>query len=341
MMKHLLYSDTHWRQEKINDLIYVHKEIYKIAESHQIISSGGLVINGGDTFHVRGFIPTDCWDALVQARINWNDHGITHVDIVGNHDQADKVGTIHPMKIFETFSNGYVYDKPSFNKKFRILFIPFMVNLNSWLTSGNLIEISDCSEYIVVCHAPIKGAFMNDHHKDTDGIDVGLFKQFKRVFSGHYHKRHMIGNVQYIGSPLQQDYSEMGQNKGVLIYDTEKDAVEFVEIKGTAKHYEVNVEWDDDGKIQYESPKSEDKDYVRLNLKGSKEHVYSTNQDKFEIKGSVKINREILSETVSRIDIGSDLTHNTLITQYVDHVDPSLDKSKLLKIGRELINAKA
>ena len=90
------------------------------------------------------------------------------------------------------------------------------------MKKNDLLKYENCVAFV---HWGIRGAKRNDHNKDTDGVPLDYLKPFRRVFSGHYHYRSKLENVQYIGSPLQQNFAEMGQDQGVLIYDSEKETV--------------------------------------------------------------------------------------------------------------------
>ena len=336
-MKHLLYSDSHWRPERLNDLIACHEAIGDIAVDYGVVGSGGLVINGGDTFHTRGLIHTECFDALRKTRKNWYSKGIKrHVDVIGNHDQADRDGLIHPMKIFEEFPGWLVVDKPFIDHKLKIAFIPYMRLFEDYIDG-----LPDSFKtFTAIIHAGVRDAWMNDLIQDKDGIPVEKLKKFKRVFSGHYHKRHTVGNVQYIGSPMQQSFSEMGQDKGVLIFDTETNAVEFVPVSGTPRHYEIICSWEDEKPVFSEKSHITDQDIVRVKAVGRKEQVMSLTRESISIDcRSLKISRELRDEAVSRIVVLGDDANESLIEKYVDHICPPLDRGKLLEIGRDLLSA--
>eukprot|EP00578_Thalassiosira_sp_NH16_P026655 CAMPEP_0181090724 /NCGR_PEP_ID=MMETSP1071-20121207/8017_1 /TAXON_ID=35127 /ORGANISM="Thalassiosira sp., Strain NH16" /LENGTH=62 /DNA_ID=CAMNT_0023172815 /DNA_START=102 /DNA_END=287 /DNA_ORIENTATION=+ len=41
-------------------------------------------------------------------------------------------------------------------------------------------------------HADVRGASMNDMIKSQHGISAGTFPSDKRVYSGHFHKPHVV-----------------------------------------------------------------------------------------------------------------------------------------------------
>lgn len=45
---------------------------------------------------------------------------------------------------------------------------------------------------IIFCHADVCGAYMNDGMKSKEGLDISHFPQHLPVYSGHFHKPHMV-----------------------------------------------------------------------------------------------------------------------------------------------------
>ena len=181
---------------------------------------------------------------------------------------------------------------------------------------------------------------MNDLRQDTDGVDVKIFSRFRNVFSGHYHNRHKIENVQYIGSPMQQSFSEKSQEKGVLLYDDESLKTEFIPIKMTPKHYDVIYDCDS-GEMSVHEDVTEI-DFVRVKVVGRSEKVSLFKREHFTIGcREVKIDRDVRSEVVSRLTIGTGESENleSLIGKYVEFVNPALDHKKLISVGRSFVGA--
>lgn len=56
----------------------------------------------------------------------------------------------------------------------------------------------------------------------TDNLNV------KRVFSGHFHSHHDLGNVTYIGAPLQFNFGDSDCIRGIAVYNTDIDQFEFI-----------------------------------------------------------------------------------------------------------------
>jgi len=200
----------------------------------------------------------------------------------------------------------------------------------------------DKKDIVLFVHWGIRGAKRNDHNTDADGVPAEWLKDYKRVFSGHYHYRNQFENIQYIGSPFQQNFSEMNQDKGVLIYDAETDEVRFIEIEGMPKHYEVEIYWENN-KAKIKKHKAiKPIDFVRAKVRGDSVQVSKITKDsikKFVGAHSIKIDRDVQENSISRMNIEINEIYNegSMMRKYVDFVGTDLNKEKLLKVGDEIL----
>lgn len=74
---------------------------------------------------------------------------------------------------------------------------------------------------------PIQRGFMSD--KGT--IESSVLKKYHKVMSGHYHSPSSKGNVSYIGTPYQLTWSDYGDIKKIVVYDTEANIFEEIPTK--------------------------------------------------------------------------------------------------------------
>lgn len=339
-MIYLFYSDLHLRPERIEDCDAVLDQVFKIAKS--IEKTHGfkpIIVNGGDTFNIRGLIRTSCFDLLFNHYSKWHKDGFKQWILVGNHDQEDREGNIHPMKVFDSWDGWRVVDKPQIMDS-NFVMLPYMdkERVNEFVTSRSW-DGFDC-----VVHLGIKGAMMNDFREDTEGVPAEWFKDFRNVFSGHYHYRNSFQNIHYIGSPMQQNFSEAGQPKGAMIYEQKSGKISFHEIVGTPKHYTIKVEIDEDGKKKYDCEQGSVKqitkrDFVRCQVHGDAESINAIGRDDFDFSANIKIERLAKEKHFSRLNIerGEVLKPDALMEKYVEFVETSLSKKKLIAIGRELL----
>lgn len=338
-MRHLFYSDVHMKLESLETVSKVFDFILQAAHSLGVIETGGYVYNGGDLFDQRGIIKTSCFDMLYRHRVKWREAGIRHIDNVGNHDQEDRDGEIHPLKIFEEF-DWIVCTKPTLIEDVKWVIVPYMKDITEAVK-----DAKEAKAKALFIHGGVKGAWRNDKSQDPDGFDIAQFKKIPTVFSGHYHYRHKVGNVQYIGSPYQQSFAEKGQDKGIMIFDDQTGETEFHEVPGTPKHYEVEATIDEDGEIICPDIGSTSIDKVKIKITGKSEQIRSLKKDRMIEKlgidaKSVSMDRIITDETMSRLLIADGkIDVKDVMGKYLDFIQPDLNRKKLMTIGTELINA--
>jgi DNA repair exonuclease SbcCD nuclease subunit len=335
----LFYSDLHIRPERIEDCNTALEQVFEIAK--KIYRRNGerpVIVNGGDTFNTRGLIRTSCFDLLFSHYSKWHKEGFRQWILVGNHDQEDREGTIHPMKVFDSWDGWSVIDKPQIMDS-KFVMMPYMdkARVQEFVTSR------DWTGYDCVVHLGIRGSMMNDCRVDTEGVPAEWFNQFRNVFSGHYHYRNSFQNIHYIGSPIQQNFSEAGQPKGAMIYEQESGKIYFHEILGTSKHYTIKVEVNE-GEKKYECENGDieqisKRDFVRCQVHGDAESVNAIGRDDFDFSANVKIERLAKEKHYSRLNIerGEVLKPDALMQKYVEFVETNLSKKKLIDIGRELL----
>jgi hypothetical protein len=335
-MNYILYSDLHIQEstQEICDLVLT--RVGELAKKYK-----AKIINGGDTHNTRGILKTSSLDLLTRHYNQWAEDGLAQNILVGNHDQEDREGDIHPMRSYELHPNWHVIDRPTVLDG--VAYFPYMPRER---VKDAIDEIPKGVKTAVV-HWGIQGAKRNDFNVDTDGIPVEWLAKFRRVFSGHYHYRNAFANVQYIGDPYQQNHSESNQPKGVILYDNDKDKISFIEIEGTPRFYEVSYKIAEKGKIVCESEdcdlgKIKKTDHVKVKVEGDSEAVSSvTHEDvaRYFNCDNVKFDRAGTVKSHSRLGIapGEALDPLTLMNKYVAFVDTKLDRKKLMQIGGELI----
>jgi DNA repair exonuclease SbcCD nuclease subunit len=343
--KHLLYSDIHLRPERLKDILHCLDIIGDAAVKHEVVKSGGFVFNGGDTFNERGVIKTSCFDSLYKKRVEWAKKNIKHVDNIGNHDQEDKLGLIHPMGIFRQFG-WHVADQPFYHvPETNFWVVPYQAPHG--ISVETLEKVPENS--ILIIHAGIADAFKSKKCRDEDGIPAAYFKKFKAVFSGHYHLHHTLKPcICYIGSPLQKDFGEIGNDCGYVIYDDKKNIYEHHLIEGIPRHFVIEI----DEKTFKRKTKWEcgEEDIIEVKLRGSEEFVKSVTKESLFDRGIIglkKVTRDIAGSRAGRIVISSEDEKNNdlLIQKYVDYQlvvgkMNNLEKTKLMTVGREIMNAK-
>ena len=323
----------HLRVENIESFVKCHRAIGDIAQKNSV----DFLVNCGDMFDKRGVIKTILLKVLYEERSRWCDDGLVNIDIVGNHDQADRDGEIHPLKVYERFRGWKVFDKPCLEDYHEMLFLPYVRDTEGVLKSFKKHDQMDC-----VGHCGVSGATSNGTEgglpiKDIEGVHPKFFRRFKNVFLGHYHAHQKIKNIIYIGSPMQHSFGEVGQTKGVLFYDQATGKKRFIEIGGLPRFHDVEVTFKK-GKPVYDLPEVSPFDKVRAIVRGSSKEVSKITKSTLGLPCFTKIENKTQSEMVSRLkvdDIGNEIE---LIEKYVDFVEHPFKRKELMEVYKEIAN---
>jgi DNA repair exonuclease SbcCD nuclease subunit len=84
---------------------------------------------------------------------------------------------------------------------------------------------------------------------EKHGIPLSDFEAFGNVFSGHFHIRNKMGNVQYLGCPYEITWNDWGDPKGITVFDTDTRTAEFIENTINPKHIIVKISSIDETKL--------------------------------------------------------------------------------------------
>ena len=209
-----------------------------------------------------------------------------------------------------------------------------------WINSENKEECSNLIKKggeIMCSHMEVDGFEVTPGMHFEGGFSVSDFKNFDRVWSGHFHHRSKRGNVQYLGNPYQMFWNDYKSSRGFHIYDTETDRLRFY--KNPFEIFE---------KIVYDDANH---DYNKLNVSSYKDkfikiivdekrnyQMFETLVDRLYNVGShdVKI-VEILVDSDDIDDVHLETKDTmTLLNEYIDEVDIAVDKSSLKSVMRSL-----
>ncbi len=144
--------------------------------------------------------------------------GIKVHAIVGNHDvmykNTNKVNSMNLLVSEHNYDNVTVYTEPQtiVVDDVKVLMLPW---INSENYSATINEIKNSDARFVFSHLEMKGfeyhrGMMSEHgHCDAD-----LLARYEFVFSGHYHHRSSKGNIHYLGTAYEMNWSDYNDPKG-------------------------------------------------------------------------------------------------------------------------------
>lgn len=246
----VVLTDLHCSPDTLQTCLQVLEYVHTVAASRQ----AGVAFLG-DFWHHRGSLRIDCLNAVLHQLRNWT---VPMLLIPGNHDQVTLGGLLHGLTPLEnayrlptTSATGgpsslsipgpLVMSHPT---KFRnALFVPHIRDPATLEAVVQSDLAQNCNAFLV--HADVTGACMNDLLLSSGGIPPSAFPLGKRLYSGHFHKPHILQSsgriIEYVGSPYQVSLSEAHQTKALLVLDASQgwSCVERIPIDLGRRHFRV------------------------------------------------------------------------------------------------------
>jgi len=338
-MKVAIITDTHYGARKSSSLFHdyfekFYKEVFFPTLDEQGITT---VVHMGDAFDSRKGID---FKALTWAqRVVFDplkERGIEVHLIVGNHDAYYKnTNSVNGVDLLlREYDNIKVYSKPTEIKldELGVLFIPW-INQENEKETIKLIEKTTCK--CAMGHLELQGFRVNRQLVMDHGLESKLFEKFDRVYSGHYHTRSNNGTVFYLGNPYEMFWTDVKDDRGFHIFDTE--TIEHTPVNNPFRLF-YNIYYEDDDYQLFDTREYENKIVkviVRKKTDITKfekfiDKLYSANVadlkivENFQIQESEEFEAEESEDTISILD------------RYIEESETDLEKSILQKIVKEI-----
>jgi len=232
------FSDIHLGLGQDNDMWHnISLDFAKWAS--ETLKTRGIkeILIPGDVFHNRSEISVKTLSISKQFFDYFNDFTI-YVS-TGNHDCFLKHNSeINSISILNNWQNIHVFDKSPVNLKYKnknITMIP-------WGTTFDNIPNSD----IIFGHFEISSFYMNSFKICENGMKSSdLFKKSPYIISGHFHKKdyrkYDNGEILYLGSPFQHNFGDCLDERGIYIFDINKNEFEFIKNDISPKHFKISI----------------------------------------------------------------------------------------------------
>jgi DNA repair exonuclease SbcCD nuclease subunit len=257
--------------------------------------------------------------------------------LLGNHctyyKNTNRINS--PELLLDQYPNIKIYSEPT-----EILMGKKVFLMLPWINKENhedVLRRLETSEADICCgHLELSGFEITPGMTMDHGMDHTLFHRFKRVWSGHYHHKSKKSNVQYLGNPYQMYWNDYKDRRGFHIYDTESDRLKFVE-----NPFEIfdKIFYDDTSVDYNKQDVSCYKDkYIKLVVEEKRDYqMFETLVDRLYNVGvhDVKIVETLVEEDTADIDVSTKDTL-TLLNEYIDEVEMSVNKSDLKGLMRSL-----
>ena len=271
--------------------------------------------------------------------------------LVGNHDiYYHNRLDVNCIEVLREFNNVRIIDKVTeetvSGKK--IIMFPWICKDSEADIRFKSIKENDEIFDLCLGHFEINGFEMQRGRPCDGGSDRGDFKNYKRVFTGHFHIRNTSkdGKISYLGCPYQMDWGDYGNDKGIHIYDLETGETTFIENTVSPKFVKITIE--DIQKKRKDKIQQVRGNFARLVIeKKVNEATLLKLQNKLE--GMDPINFDVDNQYIESFDGESVDNEETLeklasplefMTEYIDGIeideDDDVDKKELETFMKEL-----
>lgn len=302
----LMMNDLHIGKETIQDFRLNFEEAIQVCNKYDIKH---LCI-GGDMFQSRASQTLSIL-LTVKELLNEcaNKHEIQVSIIEGNHDKVDQekdegychlfdtIPGVHVAKDYFTLRSesddwnfvlhmlGYYPENGSFSDKLK------------GLIKSSLDPIKKNYLYI---HEGINGALAQESDNE---LPSHIFKDFDKVFVGHYHNRTKIDgtNIEYIGSSRQHNFGE-DEEKGYTIIFSDS-STQFIKNTVNVRYKNIDIPFDKMGVMLLdEIDELKHQGYkVKVKIRYKSEQVTSVNKQEILTAGASKV--EIVQEELEETNV--------------------------------------
>jgi len=278
----------------------------------------------GDLWHARGVLDIDAFNSFIDLlptlplsdfeKVLW---------LVGNHDWYDNMMSTSALNMLRYMgANQYVVDKPVRMKlgKSLIAAIPWMPadEIALWMNK----HPKRNRHTILLLHTTPYGSLTATGHKMKSGVN---FEQIRRcsdiAFCGDIHKRQIREGLVVCGTPMQHNFGDEGQERGIHIYDDESREVEFHDLRGISPEFIVLTE---PSRAELSS-----KNYYRVFTREPERYDGLDNVETVLIKSKVK--------SSGKLNISPVTTPTKAISRYAKSKADGLDIDKLVHIGMDAL----
>ena len=177
----------------------------------------------GDLLDKSSRIKNDVFVPLFKKIESMKEQGLEMWFIFGNHDITSTITNSSILEVFEKY--GHLVNSIQTYELGN-----YTINMSPFTKDPSLVPTVN-ADYLFT-HLNITGFDLGGGRisgEEQQAFPVSMFSNYKMVFTGHYHKRQCIDNIQYIGAPYQLNFGDAGDsNKGFEVLNLEDGTREFI-----------------------------------------------------------------------------------------------------------------
>lgn len=324
----ILFSDLHLDEDSAE---VVFSEILPGIKREAFNRRDPVIVCLGDFYSLRYQVRVEIQNAVRDELQTWVRGGLQFRLLPGNHDQVDVHGR-NALEVFDQLGpNCVVYTHPQWDEFG--LWVPYRKypkDLEAAFQRERPV-FHEKGKATLFGHFGVRGAAMNDHVYDADGVPREWLAEFGTVLLGHYHQRQTLGNVHYIGSPRQVTVHEAGHPKGYAIWDGLR--LEYVNTRWGKRFHRVRLEEGDNLDPHGLSPG----DDVRVSVAAGV-NVEALGQQLTAMNVQHTVTPDI-AVADHRLEVQKNAGLVEYARAYVEQLPTELDRERLMTVFGELCHA--
>jgi DNA repair exonuclease SbcCD nuclease subunit len=336
-MKIAILTDTHYGAKKGSKYLHDYFELFykniffPTLEENEVKT----VIHMGDAFDSRKSIDYQSLEWAKRVVFNPLKKYDVHM-IIGNHDTYYKnTNNVNsPELLLQTYSNIKTYSNPAEINigGLNILLIPWINQENE---ASTLKMIERTNSKCAMGHLEFQGFRVNRQLVMEHGLDSNIFKNFTKVFSGHYHTRSDNGRIFYLGNPYEMYWTDVNDTRGFHIFDTE--TLEHTPINNPYKLF-YNIYYEDTPYQIFDATEYKSKIVKVIVRKKSKPKDFEKFIDKLYTVGiqELKIIENFDIQENEEFEISEDENTLTILNRYIEESEFEFDKTIIKGIFQDL-----
>ena len=327
-MKVAIITDTHYGARKGSKYLHDYFELFyrdvffPSLEEHKV----DTIIHMGDIFDSR--------KAIDLQSLEWSKRVVFEplkkykvYTSIGNHDcyykNTNNVNS--PELLLRSFPNIKIFTKATeiVLDKLKILMLPW-INTENYDETCDLIRKTKAK--IAMGHLELNGFKATRGHLMENGMDIGVFDKFEKVFSGHFHTRSTDGKIYYLGNPYEMFWNDVNDPRGFHIFDTK--TLEHTPIDNPHRLF-YNIYYDDTNYKLFNVTQYENKIVKVIVRKKSHPKEFEKFIDKLYSSG-------VHIQETGDFEIDEEENTLSILNRYIDESEFDLDKNIIKDIFRDL-----
>jgi len=187
-------------------------------------------------------------------------------------------------------------------------------------------------------HLELRGFNANRFCVMEHGYESKLFEKFKLVFSGHYHTRSQKENIRYLGNPYEIYWTDVDDDRGFHIFDTETLDLETINNPYKMFH---KVFYEDTPHQTFDATKYEGK-IVKLIVRKKSDNkqfdkfvdkLYTSNIAELKVVENTDFGGYFLESEVESLESEDTMS---ILSRYIQEAEVDLDKSIIQGVMQEV-----